>query len=98
MSQMTDIQLLVTTEFLSQHINKIEMITIEENDDNSVLVHLDLIGHAHVEIGWTGREAWFNDMCLHRIDGPAVTSPSGSTYWFVNGKRQAPTLMSAESV
>lgn len=34
-----------------------------------------------------GAERWHEDGKLHRLDGPAVTHPDGTTEWWVNGRR-----------
>ena len=36
---------------------------------------------------YSDRTEWFLNGKLHREDGPAIESSSGSKFWFLNGKR-----------
>ena len=46
-----------------------------------------------------GRQAWYVDGQLHRVDGPAIIGADGSQTWYVDGQRHrtdGPAIIGAD--
>ena len=52
----------------------------------SIPCAIGAIEYYRVTIDSDGRETWLSGSQVHRMDGPAVTTPSGTQLWYQNGQ------------